>query len=354
MKKRWTRRVLILALAAALCLAMVLVTRVKERASTGRLTLWYAQEDFSPAVMGDLLARCRAATGLRIEATAFPEEESLGAAFENNRPDLLFCNHIRAASLAERDNLSGLPEALPFSESLRTAGEEIGTSFFPIGGRLPLLLTHTTESFETLEALLTAEGERPVLAGSCWSDLLFTACLSRGYWMQGVPETDSRYAVWQELFNSLAAAAFEQRLFPTKDAAAYVRQGSVPCAIVRSTELAGLTGDGLSLRLLPLPEGGEALYPGELMGFAVMEGAHLPAAQRFITWLFSGAEDGSAALAAGLVPVHAGAPERNGIEKSLMEIAMSGSVCFLAPDTAFYQNRAACEQRIAAALDLIA
>ena len=331
MKKRWTRRVLILALAAALCLAMVSVTRVKERASTGRLTLWYAQEDFSPAVMGDLLARCRAATGLRIEATAFPEEESLGAAFENNRPDLLFCNHIRAASLAERDNLSGLPEALPFSESLRTAGEEIGTSFFPIGGRLPLLLTHTTESFETLEALLTAEGERPVLAGSCWSDLLFTACLSRGYWMQGVPETDGRYAVWQELFNSL-----------------------VPCAIVRSTELAGLTGDGLSLRLLPLPEGGEALYPGELMGFAVMEGAHLPAVQRFITWLFSGAEDGSAALAAGLVPVHAGAPARSAAEKSLADFAMGGTVCFLAPDSAYYANRAAFEQRIAPALDLLA
>ena len=40
--------------------------------------------------------------------------------------------------------------------------------------------------------------------------------------------------------------------------------------------------------------------------------------------------------------------------QSLADFAMGGTVCFLAPDTVFYSNRAAFEQRIAAALDLLA
>ena len=67
-----------------------------------------------------------------------------------------------------------------------------------------------------------------------------------------------------------------------------------------------------------------------------------------------GVQDSALALSAGLVPVHAGATARSAAEKSLADFAMSGTVCFLAPDTVFYSNRAAFEQRIAAALDLLA
>ena len=356
MKKRGLRRVLILVAAALLCLGMVLFSRGRETAETGRLTLWYAETDFSPEVMTALLARCRTDTGLRIEATAFPDEPALGKAFEESRPDLLFCNHFRAAGLFERGSLSSLPGERDFSETLASAGTEIGSAFFPLGGRLPLLLVNTAltdRSLECLEDLLSA-GEGPFLASNDWADLLFTAGLSKGFWMQGVTEADTGNEVYRSLFNTLAEAAFRGRLLPSKAAAEYVRQGLIPCAVVPSTELAGLNGDTLKLRLLPLPAGGERLHPAELMGFAVMEGCYLPAAERFVDWLYSGVQDSAVALSAGLVPVHAGAPTRSEAEKSLADFAMGGTVCFLAPDTAYYANRAAFEQRIATALDLLA
>ena len=211
----------------------------------------------------------------------------------------------------------------------------------------------TDEGLDSLEDLLDA-GEGPFLASDDWADLLFTAALSKGCWMQGLMEADAANDVYRSLFNTLAAAAFRGRLVPTKAAAEYVRQGMIPCAVVPSTELANLSGDKLQLRLLPLPEGGERLHPAELMGFAVLEDCYLPSAEQFVDWLYSGVQDSALALSAGLVPVHAGATARSAAEKSLADFAMSGTVCFLAPDTVFYSNRAAFEQRIAAALDLLA
>ena len=193
MNKRWLWRILILAAAAALCAGMVFVSRGEAPKSAGSLTLWYMQEDCAPTVMQALLESCRRDTGLRVEATAFSDEKSLGEAFENGKPDLLFCNHFRAASLAERGNLSPLPEPRAFSDSLKTAGEEIGSSFFPIGGRLPVLLTNTAlsgESFESLEALLGTAGTKPFVLSDDLSDLLFTAALSEGHWIKGEPEED--------------------------------------------------------------------------------------------------------------------------------------------------------------------
>ena len=357
MKKRGLWRVLVLAAAAALCAVMAYISRGEERAETGRLVLWYAEADFSPAVMQALLDRCQAETGLHIEATGFADEQALGKAFENARPDLLFCNHFRAASLAERENLIRLPQTRAFPEALKTAGEEIGSSFFPIGGRLPLLLVNPSlceARFDTLEALLCAEGMTPFLASDDWAELLFTAALSEGCWMQGDPAADAGNGTYQRLFNLLAAAAFAGRLLPAAEAAEYVRQGLVPCAVVPSTELAGLAEAGLQVALLPLPEGGEPLYPAELMGFALLKGADLHAADRFAAWLYGDARDSAAALAAGLVPVHAGAEAQNTVEESLAAFAMGGRICFLAPDTAFYANRAACEARLGTALDLLA
>lgn len=356
MKRRWLWRVLILAAAAALCAGMVFLSRKPVQKTTGSLTLWFAEPDFSPTVMQQLLESCRKDTGLSIRATAFADEEALGQAFENERPDLLFCNHFRAASLAQRGNLSPLPAERVFSQSLKTAGEEIGSAFFPIGGRLPVLLVNTAltgESYESLEALLNASGTAPFLVSDDLSDLLFTAALSEGHWIQGDPEKDRADYVFVSLYNQLAEAAFRGGLRPTKDAVEYVRQGAVPCAIIPSTELAGTTGEKLRVSLLPLPEGGTQLYPAELMGFALLEGVYTPSAERFIDWLYSGIQDSSAALRAGFVPIHAGAPGENEIEKSLAAFAQSGLVCFLAPDTVFYLNRAAWEPKLRTALDLL-
>jgi len=356
MKKRWLWRILILAVAAALCVGMVYFSRGEAPKSGGSLTLWYVEDDCAPAVMRSLLERCRKETGILVEETAFADEKALGEAFDNGKPDLLFCNHFRAASLAQRGKLSPLSAPRAFSESLKTAGEEIGSSFFPIGGRLPVLLTNTTlnsESYETLEALLTAAGTQPFVLADDLSDLLFAAALSEGHWIKGEPEADKADYVFVSLYNMLAESAFLGGLRPMEAAADYVRQGMIPCAITRSTALAGADEPDLRVSLPPLPEGGTRLYPAELMGFALMEGIYMPSAESFVEWLYSGTEDSAAALSAGLVPIHTGAPGENGIEKSLAAFAQSGLVCFLAPDTEFYLNRADWEPRLRTALDLL-
>ena len=356
MNKGWLRRVLILVAAAAVCLALGLSAR-KQEVQTVSLRLWYAETDCAPSQMAAILERCRRETGLRIEARGFSDEYALGDALESEQPDLLFCNHIRAASLYAREKLGSLAQQRPFSPSLRTAGEGIGTSFFPLGGRLPLLVTNTALTdgdFDSLEALLEEAGETPFLVSDDWAELLFTLSLSKGCWMQGVETEDAKNPVYREVYNAVAEAVFRGGLVPTEQALAYVRQGQVPCAVVPSTELAGLTEEGLAVRLLPLPEGGEALYPAELMGFALLKDANTVLAGDFLDWLYAGIQDSETALALGLLPINTGAPGQSAAERALTEFAQSGLVAFLAPDTAFYANRAECEKHLRQALDLIA
>ena len=334
------RRVLILMTAALLCLVMARVSYGGERAGTGRLTLWFSLTDCPQNVMESLLSSCFRDTGLRVEATGYPDEDALGAAFESGRPDLLYCAQSRAVLLGG---------------GVATDSDAPGTDFHAIGSRVPLLAVNTTltdADFESIEALLeAADTDTPFLAGGCWADLLYAALSSEGETMLGDPEQDAKNAAWAELYNRLALASFRGGLAVCENAAEYVRQGLVPCAVVYSSSAAGMKGEGFALRPLPLPEGGETRYPAERMGFAVLDRADAQATELFLRWLDGrGAET---AGAAGLVP-DGGAQADTAPGRTLAELSSRGALYW--PDTAepFYRNRASCERALREALDLLA
>ena len=348
------RRVLILLFALLLCLVMARVSFTGQRESTGSFSLWYSEADCPGAVIDSLLALCRSETGLRIAARGFADEQALGAAFENARPDLLWCSQLRAGTLSENGHLCPLEESLPIPDAF--AAETADGTFFPLGIRLPLLLVNTAltgADFDHLEALLEAGDGKAFLASGDWAELLHTAAFSRGYVLRGDLDADLQNSAARDLFNALAGAAFRGALVSSENAAEYVRQGLVPCAVVRSDALAGLTGKNLAIRLLPLPGGGEVGYPAELMGFALLEGGDRENAAVFLRWLYDTTSGSRAALSAGLVPLTADAAGQSAMEKAIAGLG-AAPFRFGTADSAYYANRAQLESRLRAALDLLA
>jgi len=359
MKRRWIRRLLILVAAAALCLGMVRRARKEEAAplpAPGSLRVWYSESECPADVMEVLLARCREQTGLWLEVTAFPDEAALRAAFAKSTPDLFYCSHIRAGRLWSKGDLAALDTSPAGAEAARAIGDWVGLSFFPFGSRLPLLLydsSKTAGTFESLKALYTAAGDTPFLVSDDWAELLFTTLYPAGYTMQG-DKTDAENAAWREAYNALAGAVFQGGFVSVEgNAADYVRAGAVPCAVISSAELAGLTGANLRAGLLPLPEGAAAQYPVELMGFALFKGADTRAADSFARWLCDSGDGGRLAMAAGLVPLNMALSGQRSLERDLAEIAESGVLFCLPSDTVFYENRDDCNRRLSEALDLL-
>lgn len=363
MKKGVVRRILILVFAGLLCLGMFFYNKKTEEAlpeSMGILTLWYAEPDLSPAVMESLLTRCREESGIFVNAERFAGEQALAEAFETGRPDLLFCSHIRAAQIDGGEGLAAVAEALPLPETLTEAGSMVGASFFPIGMRLPLLLTNTTlttAQFDSLESLLLAARETPFITSDEWSMLLYTAMSAEGRQMQGVLEKDRENKRYVALYNLLAEAYFRGGLVVTQEnAAEYVRQGLLSCAIVRSTAPAGLEDAGLAFQPVPLPDGAKERYPAELMGFALLQGANTETAERFAQWLRN-SQGTKEALAAGLVPItrgDAGTETSGALGKFLLSFVGKETLFLPDAEEPFFENRASCEQSLRKALELLA
>ena len=116
--KRRGYAVLIGAVAAGLlCLALYHYTPVS-RGEHGSLSLWYAEQDCPRPVMEALLADYRTQTQCLVIAEAFPDETALGEAFEDGRPDLLLCSHVRACDLDRRGPLKSPGELPPLPEQV--------------------------------------------------------------------------------------------------------------------------------------------------------------------------------------------------------------------------------------------
>lgn len=351
------RRILILVLAAAICLEMVRFVRTLP--DSRPLTLWYVEADFPQAAVDTLVSRCRAGTGLRVEARSFESEDALGDALEEDKPDLLFCTWARAETLYANGGLASLPEALPLPDILAGMDNPVGTAFFPLGGRVPLLLSGTAleaETYTSMERLLHPPHGGPHLVSDDIAEILYTGILSLGGSMDGDLEKDLKKSDVLKLYNSIALSVLHGTLAPVRsDAAEYVLQGRFPCAVVSSADLADLRGEALWLYILPLPLDGSIFCPAELFGFALPEGARTTAAESFLRWLWTDENAGEAAYAAGLVPAGAArdASGDGGLDGALYEIAHSGLLAFPAPDGVFYANRQRCEESMYRALDML-
>ena len=353
----WIRRILILLAALGLCVGMLFYSREKPQLKAEHLTLWYAETDCSPTAMESLLARCLTETGLQIDVTVFPNEVALGEAFENTMPDLLFCSHIRASQLDGGGNLSALPSSLPIPEFLSDVRPAAGTSFFPIGSRLPVLLVNTsltTDTFANLESMLDASANSPLFVCDRWSELLYTQAASEGIQLSGIPQQDLENAKIAALYNQIALGVFRGSFVRREKPMEYVRQGLVPAALVQSSSLADIADENLAVRLLPLPEGAEAQYPAELMGFALLDGAETGTAEGFFRWLFTG-RGADAALKAGLAPTMqaSGGRTYNGFETLLLSLGEGGALFYPDADDPFVRNRESCESWLCETLDLL-
>ena len=359
-KALWITHALVLA-AALPGLVLLRLPAGRTNAAGGGPRLWYCEGDCPRPVMEALLADYTAETGKRLDAVSFADEAALAEAFENSRPAFLLCSHVRAAGIDERLGLARLSELPPLPASTEEALSGIEGAFYPIGGRVPLLIADAERvgtGFESYEELLrsAAEAGTPFLAAESWSELLFQVMLSRGRQMSGSLLEDSRDAVYCELWNALAEAAYAGGLALVADPAEYVRQGLVPCAVVSSTALAGSGAAGLRVSPLPAPAGGRAGFSGELMGFAAVDvGKHAAAVCGFLQWLATGERGPETALAMGLVPLtrDAGEGERSALDTLLMGLAERELLRWPPASLPYFAERESCEAELRERLDLL-
>ena len=361
-------------LTALLCLAIYYYTPVS-KTEHGNLTVWYAETDCPRPVMDALMEDYRSETRCLVTAVVFPDEAALADAFENGKPDLLLCSHVRAWDMNGRAGLSLLDGLPPLPEAVWESVDGINGGFFPFGGRLPLLLMdgkRVSELPGSLETLLewAAKEKKPVLAADSWADLLYQEMFSQGRKLRGVLKADLRDEDYVKLYNALASCAYEGGIAGVGGGAEYVRQGLLACAAVPSSALSGLRDEeGLIVSALPLPEGGQKVYSAELMGFAFLGEKKIAGeAKDFLTWLGTGDHSSALALKAGLVPLTAvpeeetekkpetepeQKPVRTAFEGLLCSLAEEGSLRYIDPASDYCKNRDALERRLRQSLDLL-
>lgn len=153
-----------------LCLCLPLMACAAEKNSRDAVSLWYVEGEAAAPALAALIGEYNAGLGgelLPLSLRAFPDEESLAAAFDTARPDLLLCAHPRAMALYDRGltrdtapALAGNPPA--FAAWLTERFSAVGRSFFPIGTEVQLLYARSgslgREAPEDLEALLSRPG----------------------------------------------------------------------------------------------------------------------------------------------------------------------------------------------------
>lgn len=359
-KLRW---ILLAVVAAAALIALVLPRLLPEerRPAGGGLSLWYSERDCPRETMEAWLSAYAQETGEEIAAVSFADEDALAEAFETRQPTLMLCSHVRAAGIDERLGLAHLNSLPPEPSALEDALSGLDGAFFPIGGRVTLLLTDAERigyDFDSFEELLraAAEADAPFLAAESWTELLYQTMYMHGRQMSGLIAEDSRDAVYTALYNALAEAAYEGGLAQVFDPAEYVRQGLLPCAVVSSSALAGLEGRALRACPLPVPEGGHEGCSGELMGFAVVNaGRNASPAKSFLQWLAAGEHRAAMALDAGLVPLDKteAAPDANAFDRLLTELAAGGQLRYPAPTLPYFANRIQGESELRERLDLL-
>ena len=345
MKRRWLWAGVAAVVTLLICLLLFYLAPARTRAEE-RLVLWYAATECSAEGMEALAARCEKETGLRVEAVGFQDENALADACSGERPNLLWCSHVRAFDMAAGGALEKLPDgvAVPVQST---------EGFFPLGARLPLLLRESArlpEAPANLEALLSA-GEQ-VLAADCWADLLYEGMYALGRSMSGLSTADSASADYVRLHNLLARAAYDGAVVNERDAADCVKKGLAAAALVDSIALVG-TDAALAVDPPPLPAGAEPRYAGVWMGFAVTKTDTATAI--FLQWLSGREQRTEQALTQGLVPFDPGGKKgKTPLQETLLVIGRGGTVSALDPGCSYLEHREECEQRLRLSLDLLA
>ena len=367
--KRW-KPVLIAVLAAVLVCALALTAIHGIFAGhAGTITLWYIRGDCSDTQLEALAKKYNRSAGRAhraLELSGFDSEQALADAFQDRRPDLLLCSYIKAGDLYDRGLLArAAVSAAEYPPAVLEAAPSAGTCFFPLGSEVQLLVENSrlcSESFDSLEALLEwcgdyagSSGEAAFSAGS-YADMINAAMCSLDAPFNAQLKTDAKDPDFRRVYNLLADCGYAKALLDLgAGSAEAVAQGQLPCACVSSRQLAGLDSDGLRVSVLPLPEGGEAVCPAELMGLAVTseDAEAIVYVAQLLDWLERDGRGAGLAMASALVPLSL--PEKSGgyaWEAAIRELC-GYELSFSAEGGAFAANREEFAGSFGAALDLL-
>ena len=333
-----------------------------------RVTLWCLEDDPLRRPLEELIQEYNGNPGewQQVSLRCFADEESLAAAFDTARPDLLLCSHARAWTLEQqelfRDLRPGLGEAAPaYPEYLCLAPESVGRGYFPLGVQVPLLCVRREADggWTDLTALCEAaaslgrEGEAFFTADS-FGDLFYQELLGRGVEFHADPLRDRNDPGYLALYNALAGGAFDRGVVLSEHGAAeLVAAGTLPCGAAASSSLTELPEEGFMIRPLPgLEKGGPLL--GRALGLAVTarENRDLRSAAAFLRWLFSEGRADRAALDAGLIPAALGGEPKaeTELEELLLSLGEEYRLHLLPPGGDYARNQAAFEQDFRAVL----
>lgn len=334
-----------------------------------RVTLWCLEDDPLRKPLEELVQEYNRSPGewQQVSLRCFPDEESLAAAFDTARPDLLLCSHDRAWTLEQqallRDLRAQLGTAAPdYPESLRLAPESVGSGYFPLGVQVTLLCLREEAdgSWADLEALCAAAAAYGREKGSAFftadsfGELFYQTLLAQKTEFHADLLRDRDTPAYLALYNALAGCAFDRGIAVSEHGAAeLVAAGALPCAAAASSEMTVLPGEGFVIRALPGLEKNAPL-PGRAMGLAVTarESRGLRSAAAFLRWVFSERRADRAALDAGLIPAAAdGTIEAESpLEELLLALEAEHPVYLLPPEGDYIKNQAAFEQAFRAVL----
>ncbi len=371
--KRLKLAALAFTLAAAACaLIYFAADRVYGAAGKSSLSLWYLNGSFESGALSRMGRSYNLKAGrgdMRVSLRGFASEDELAAALETEVPDMLLCSYLKAADLESRGLLSEpATEGVDCPEDIKKVMPAAGKSFFPVGSNVQVLLRNTElcrgiaepDSLEALAeqcALYAEETGSPFLSAQSYAELFNAQLCSLGASFSGDIRADAANEDFRRVHNLLAGCGYDHGLTASGgDCARSVAAGELPCAFVPSSVLPYCDGKTVSVMAPPLPEGGEALCPAELMGIAVTStrSERLPSVAAFLDWLANEGGGDTLALASGLVPLGGGASGKGGFwAQELTGLAQERRLVYPAPDSEYFTRRAEFDAAFAQTLDLL-
>lgn len=316
----------------------------KPRNENKSLSLWYVEGDAAAEGLTALAEEYSADNSDEpVFVRGFSDEQSLAAAFESARPDLLLCSLQRAAELYDRGllrDISPAPDVSPmYTEQISRRCEGIGKGIFPIGSEVQLLYAapgcFSGDPPDTMSALteLAAEYGRgtglPFFSADSFSDLMYDAMLIRGDELHGLREKDINSETYRDVYNLFALAAYDGGVAVTEySARELVDSGYLPCAAARSSSLVGVSADN-SVSLLPSDGGGRGRLAWCLcVAVTAPEGRPTGRIARFMGWLTESERLNALALDSGLIPAGLGAAatDESDLVSALMELYSSAEL----------------------------
>lgn len=358
-------------LAAALCLCLCACGEGEPPKPEDALNIWYTDGDAPAYQLAALAGDYAAAAGSRpVSMRRFEDEESLAAALDSARPDLLLCSLQKAAELYDRGLLKDISAAMPaspeYAEDIASRCAGIGRSIFPLGCEVQLLYT-TPGLFEagapdTMAELLTLAANYgrdtglPFFTADSFGDLIYQAMLASGEELHGERDRDINNEAYISAYNALAEAAFHGGLALTKySARELVDSGYLPCAAARSSSLVGLSADAA---ITPLPidgEDGSRLANCLCIAVTAPEGRSVSRIVHYLGWLTDSARLSALALDSGLVPAvkNASPVGESALTGALMKLYDSCPLHLPDGGADYLTNRAEYENELRGALEAL-